>query len=867
MSKKVQIPKLVHTFFKWYCRSERYEELHGDLEEFFYDRVEEQGLRKARLLYLFDVIRCCQPYAWKRINSQTHSKLIHIIMLKNYFKTSIRSMMRNPLSSFINIFGLSVAIGICLVVYGFLTYDVSIDSFHEKKNEIYLTTFFADKEGTQKQYGEMPRPLGQLLNQDFAQLKSVCRVNDRNTIVKYEDRVFHEQVRYTDPEFLEMLSFPLKWGNRASLADVNSVILSDEMSIKYFGNENPIGKDLLLKFDMDNSKTFTITGVAQSLPKAHAIKFNFLINFENMKIADPNYDVMDWNQLIDALLVEVNEPEDVRMIEQGMNRYIALHAAAQSEMVISSFSLEQLATLREKYEDITGYFTGYVSREARVVLPIIGIFMLVLACFNYINIAIVSAAKRLKEIGVRKVIGANRQLVIVQFLTENIFVTLFALLLGITLAISIFLPWFNQTFSLFVNLSPLDHNLWLYLTSILLFTGIASGLYPAFYISKFTVVNIMKGSVRFGKKNPLTKIILGLQLILACITITNGVIFTQNINYQANRSWGYNQNDALYTPVPDLSGYDQLYAAMSQNPNVLSMSGSCHHLGKDKTSVKLQMPDRTYEVRQMAVDANYLKTMQLELKEGRAFIDHQEADKQTVMVNELLVKNLGLIEPIGQVVKIDSNRYEVIGVIKDFHIHSFYDKIRPTIVTLADRKDYNYLTMKVRPGSEIETYDALQGHWTHLFPENPFQGGFQRDILNWYFNDIASHAKIMKVIATIAILLAGLGLYGLVTLNASGRVREFSIRKALGAGFKSIVKIITKQYVILFTVALGIGAPISYIMIEAMLGMVYPDDTMPMNFSGVLIAIGSLVFVLFVVVFNQAGRVSNSNPVNGLKVE
>ncbi|MEP1791755.1 permease prefix domain 2-containing transporter, partial [Reichenbachiella sp.] len=367
MSKKVQIPKLVHTFFKWYCRSERYEELHGDLEEFFYDRVEEQGLRKARLLYLFDVIRCCQPYAWKRINSQTHSKLIHIIMLKNYFKTSIRSMMRNPLSSFINIFGLSVAIGICLVVYGFLTYDVSIDSFHEKKNEIYLTTFFADKEGTQKQYGEMPRPLGELLNQDFAQLKSVCRVNDRNTIVKYEDRVFHEQVRYTDPEFLEMLSFPLKWGNRTSLADVNSVILSDEMSIKYFGNENPIGKDLLLKFDMDNSKTFTITGVAQPLPKAHAIKFNFLINFENMKIADPNYDVTDWNQLIDALLVEVNDPEDVSLIEQGMNRYIALHATAQSEMVISSFSLEQLATLREKYEDITGYFKGNVSREARIV--------------------------------------------------------------------------------------------------------------------------------------------------------------------------------------------------------------------------------------------------------------------------------------------------------------------------------------------------------------------------------------------------------------------------------------------------------------------------------------------------------------------
>lgn len=867
MKEESQIPKFAHRFFKWYCRKERYEELHGDLEEFFYDHVEEKGLRKAQLLYLMDVIRCCQPYAWKNINGQTHSKLIHLIMLKNYFKTSMRSMMRNPLSSFINIFGLSVAIGICLVVYGYLTYDVSIDSFHKKRNEIYLSTFFADREGTEKQYGEMPRPLGKLLKQDFAQIQSVCRVNDIRAIVKKEDRVFHEQVRFTDPEFLEMLTFPLKWGIKTSLADVNSVILGEEMSVKYFGDENPVGKDLILKFDVDNTKTFTVSGVAEAFPKAHAIAFDFLINFENLEEADSEYDATDWSQLIDALLVEVNDPADVRLIEQGMSKYKAIHAAAQSEVVISSFSLEQLATLREKYEDITGYFTGSVSREARIVLPIIGIFMLVLACFNYINIAIVSAAKRLKEIGIRKVIGANRRLIIIQFLIENIFVTLFALLFGIVLSTSIFIPWFNQTFSLFVSIDPFDQDLWLYLVSILLFTGIASGIYPAFYISKFTVVNIIKGSVRFGKKNPLTKTILGFQLILACITITNGVVFTQNTYYQANRSWGYNQNEALYTPVPDPSGFDQLRAAMSQDPNVLLMAGSSHHLGKDKRYVKLQMPDRTYEVRKMAVDANYVETMQLEMKEGRTFINNQKSDEQVILVNELLVKNLGLIQPIGQIVKIDSNRYEIVGVVKNFHIHSFYDKIRPTILSLADREDYHYLSMKVRPGSEIETYDQLKAHWANLFPENPFQGGFQRDILNWYFVDIASHAKIMKVIAAIAMILAGLGLYGLVTLNASGRVREFSIRKALGAGFSSITKLMTRQYVMLFTIALCIGAPISYMAIKAMLSMAYPDDPMPMNFSGVLIAIGSLVFVLLAVVFNQAGRISGSNPVDGLKVE
>ena len=190
-------------------------------------------------------------------------------MIKSYFKVSLRGLMKNPLSSFINVFGLSVAIGICLVVYAFLEYDYNIDQFHKNKNEVYLTTFFADRDGSIQQYGQTPRPLGDMLKEDFSQVKKVCRVEDRDVVLKRDDHVFYERVRYVDAEFLEMFTFPLKWGAANSLTDLNSIILSEDMSIKYFGDGNPVGRDMLMIFEDKTTKAFKVTGVAAEFPKSH----------------------------------------------------------------------------------------------------------------------------------------------------------------------------------------------------------------------------------------------------------------------------------------------------------------------------------------------------------------------------------------------------------------------------------------------------------------------------------------------------------------------------------------------------------------------------------------------------------------------
>ncbi|MBA4058045.1 MAG: hypothetical protein C0490_25230, partial [Marivirga sp.] len=420
--------------------------------------------------------------------------------------------------------------------------------------------------------------------------------------------------------------------------------------------------------------------------------------------------------------------------------------------------------------------------------------MLVLACLNYINIAIVSVARRLKEIGVRKSVGATRKKLIVQFLSENVVVTFFALILGLILAVTIFIPGFEQMWHFSMGFTLLDKDVWIYLPSVLILTAVASGIYPALYISKFEVVKILKGSIQFGKRNPLTKIFLGVQLVLACIFITTAVMFTQNTSYLTKRSWGYDQESAFYLDVPDLSAFEQMNAVIAQDPNVLSVSGSLYHLGRSHTTAVVHVPGNQYEVDKLSVDANYFVTMGLPLQQGRVFKDHYKADKQAVVVNESFAKSLAMDKPIGWIFKMDSTQYEIIGVVSDFHSYSFNSKVHPTIFNVADQEDYRYLSMRVREGSEKETFKKLQAQWAKLFPETPFQGGYQEDVWGNYFTEISIHATVWKVVALIAILLASLGLYGLLSLNVAGRVREFSIRKVLGAGVKNIIAILTRQY-------------------------------------------------------------------------
>lgn len=813
-----------------------------------------------------DIPHMAEEEYWNHKRKQTLKNLIHVRLLNNYFKTSLRTLVKNPVTSFINIFGLALTIGISLMVYVFFDYDQKLDAFHEHKNEVYLATSYVNREGEEEQYGISPAPLGAMMKQDFANIEQVCRIKDGPVVMKDGDKVFHEQVRYVDPEFLSMFTFPLRWGTSNSLEEPDAIILSADMSVKYFGDENPVGQTIQMIVSEGKSKTLKVSGVAEQFPKAHIIAFDFLVNFNNLEFAAPDYQITDWREFVDATLIKVNDPEDLKQVAEGMSKYLSLQNEVQTDWAITDFKLEPLATLHFRSANILNGISYDYNQEARLGLPIIAIIMLVLACLNYINISIASAAKRLKEIGLRKVVGAGKTQVVIQFLTENIFLTFFALILGIILAITIIIPWFTQLSGDPLEFDPWNLNLWLFLVAILLGTGFVSGIYPAFYIARFDVIKIFKGSVRFGQKNRLTKVFLGFQLIMTCAGITCAVIFTQNNGFQNNRHWGYNQKEALYVEIPDFAAFSQLKALMLQSPNVVDVAGSGDHLGKGISSAVVHMPGNRYEVRELAVDAHYFETMGLELKAGSFFQENKISDKQSLVVNELFVKNLQLEAPVGQIVKIDSMRYEVIGVVKDFHFYNFHAAIRPTIFRVVKEDNYRYLSIKSTGSSQEKAYHDLKAAYGELFPEIPFLGGHQQEVFVEFFGMVNTAERFYKVVAAIAVLLASLGLYGLVTLNVTGRSKEFSIRKALGAEWSHITASIVRQYLVLASVALLIGVPISYYMAKASLAMLYAYP-MPVTYSGITISVMILIGVMVGVILTQVKKVSQSNPVQGLKSE
>ncbi len=860
-------PRWPRKLLRFFLRREYLEEIEGDMEELFHENVEVHSLKKARRIYTWEMLKLFRPILLR--NLEILRQLNHLPMFRNYFKVSLRGLMRNPLNSFINVFGLSVAIGLCIFAYAYTRWTISTDQFHVHKENVHLVTFLANREGTLQQHGKTPAPLGEMLEDDFAQIKKVCRIEDRNVVVKRDDKVFHEKVRYVDPQFLEMFTFPLKWGTSSSLSDINSIVLSEDAAIKYFGDENPIGKTILVIYAKDKSKAFTITGVAAGFPKARTISFDFLINFGNLRTTDPAFNFHDWNTLINATFVQVEPGTDISAIEKKMDTYRKQQNEAVGEdRAIASFALEPLKTLHIRSEDIR----DDVSRSSKnnyvsiMFMAGIAVFMLILACFNYINIGIATAARRLKEIGVRKSIGATRKIVIVQFLSENLVITFFALLVGLGIGYTFFIPGFEYLWNFDMDFRLTNGQMWLFLLGVLIVTSVSSGIYPALYISRFQVVNILKGSVKFGQRNPVTKIFLCIQLILACIFITCSVMFTQNTTYLTKRSWGYDPHQTIYAKVPDEASFQELNNAISQNHNVVSTAGSTHHVGKSHEVITIRFPETEMEVDHLAVDAHYLRTMGLPLDAGRNFEDQEGADKRSVIINKTLAESRLWENPIGQQLRIDSVQYEVIGVVGEFHNYHFGNLLKSMVITLADKRDYKYLTLKVTQGSQIETYEALQKSWAKLFPEIPFEGGHQEDVWGRYYQDIGIFDLVWKVFAFMAITVAALGLYGLVRLNVAGRTKEFSIRKVLGAKLGNIAANVTNQYVVLFSIALLAGAPLGHLFSKWVITFAYKYH-MPITFSGAVIAAFVLVVVLLFTISTQIRKVMKANPVDGLKVE
>lgn len=788
-------------------------------------------------------------------------------MLKNFILTALRNLAKNKLISFINIFGLSIAIGCSLVVYIFVGWQLSMDTFHKNREQIFLLQNVVARDGVEQVWGDSPAPIGEMMKADFPQIKQVVRIDNRRAVIKYGDRVFNEFVRFVDPEFLDMFTFPLQAGSKEALNDQANIILSERLAEKYFGKENPVGRQIELIFN-DKKESFVVGGVAEKFPKTASFSFSVLINYQKKFNIFDKDDPTDWTDFIGSTFIQLNDPSDIGLIASKMDKYIKLQNEAEEDWPASAYTFEPLTTLSLNSYKINGDLASGDEPTSRIVLTLIGVFMMALACFNYINISIVSAAKRLKEIGIRKVVGGTKKQLVFQFIGENLIICMFALVLGGILARTLFAPWFDNEFSIGLDLDFYNNaGAWLFFLILIIITGLGSGAYPAFYISSFSAVNIFRGKQQFGKKNKFTKVFLVFQFILSIITIVFGITFVQNADYQRQRDWGYDQSQTLVLQLDGEKTFTGLKNEFLQNPDVVSVAGSGNHIGRSTATAVIDLNGKKHEVKRIDVGYNYLDALGIRLKEGRFFDEAMPTDKtESVVINKIFARNMGWDKALGQSFDLDTLTYNVIGVVEDFHYHSFFDKIEPAFFRIVPTDRFRFLSIRAKPGKAAKTAEFAKTIWKKHAPDLPYDGFFQDEVFDWYFNAINGHGRIMGFTATLAIILSCMGLFGLVSLNVTSRMREFSIRKVLGAGIKQIFDNVNRPYIWLISIACILGLPISYYLVNTLLEDVYAYP-MPLTFMPLVMTAIFIFVVSLLTVSTQIYKVIVSNPVDSLRSE
>ncbi|MFC1725120.1 ABC transporter permease [candidate division KSB1 bacterium] len=835
----------------------------GDYEEEFNYILERKGAFKARLWYWILILESMPGFI---LNSIYRSAA----MIKNYLKTAIRNMKKNKLSSFINILGLSVAIGCSIIFFLLLEVNYTSDRFHKNAEKIFMIVYSLEGDKSVEKWGNSPRALGPVLEQEFPQIENAVRVSDRSAIIRNENRIFEESIRFVDPDFLEMFTFPLYLGNKDVLSERNSLILSKEMSEKYFGDENPLNRELTVIFDTNNRETFIVKGVAEEFPVNSSFAFDILTSIENSQnIYTENCN--DWGEFTSATFIQLNNPDDILTIAAQMDRFIQRHNSERIDRPIASFDFEPLPTLSWESQDIRMSISSGSTPEALIMLFVIGLLLLVQACFNYVNISLASATRRLKEIGLRKVVGSQRSQIIKQFLGENLLLCFFALTAGILLTEFIFLPGLSTItgdpeeltlLAFFTNI-----HLWMFFVFLLIITGIGAGIYPALFISRLQPVNIITGKLKIGGKRRLSSVLLSIQFGITFLIICLVVAFWENNQYQLHRDWGYNKDNLISIQLESSEQFEALNNSIIQNPDITQTAGTAHQIGISRRQAAVEIAAVKHEVIRFDVGHNYLETMGIRLKQGRFFNQGSSTDKDAaVIINETFVQNMGWKDAINQNLRFENKTYKVIGVVEDFHYEYFFNEIQPVMFRISQKEDIRYLTLRIQTVAGVQTSDKLKTIWRRLFPERPYNFFFQDSVFENGFRNTIVITQIFAAIAVIGLVISCMGLFGLVTLMISKRTKALSIHKVMGASVLKIANLVTKRFIIIILLSTVIALPGGYIFLKFLLDGIYKYH-MPLSANPFILATLITMFTAIITIASQVYKSAVRNPIDALRCE
>ncbi len=845
----------------------RYNERHSIVEDSEYTYVkmlENSGIHKAKLWYWKNVIRSICGYL------KLHAYW-RFIMFKNYMKITLRNIKRQKVFSFINISGLSVGIACCILMLLWIQDELSFDRFHKNTNELYRVISKIPTSNEIIHNARTPNAIGAALVDQYPEIVNYTRYQG------FEGRLLecngktntNDIMAVADKAFFEMFSFELISGDLGSCFENRyCIVITESMGRKYFGNEDPMGK--IINIIPGPKIPFTVTGVIKDIPETSHLQFDYIIPFDNTVWWDA--DLKNWKITMYYTYIQLQKGS----ITEDVNNKISSIIKDHEKTAIVEVYLQPLKNIHLKSK-LAGDFDNFKQGDIKYIYIycITALCILLIACINFMNLSTARLNRRAKEVGLRKVIGAQKKHLLSQFLGESVFLSLFALILAL-ISVVIILPTFNSltnkhlTFDFSANLI-----LFALCIGIAIVTGVISGSYPAFFLSKLQPVNALKN---FGFKNGLTgiylrKILVVAQFALSVIFISGTIVVYNQLDFIRNKPLGYDNSNIINTYSyfrGPINNFDVIRKELLEYPNIINISRAkppnLELFGN--TSVQWEGKNQKVTLYPVDVDFSYLETFSMTMKEGRFFSKEYTSDYNNYVVNETAAEVMGLKNPIGTKVRYkprdETERTGVIiGVIKNFHQNSLHNSIEPMVFYLGNVLGSN--SVKIKPDNIPETIAFLEKMWEKHVPNYPFLYSFLKETIDDFYVNDRKTGTIFSYFSLLAIFISCLGLFGLTSFSTEQRKKEIGIRKVLGSSIFDVTLLLSKEFFENVVISIIIAGPAAwYIMSKWLGGYAYRIES---GVPAIILACLIATLTAFVSIFLQIIKVAWANPVDSLRTE
>lgn len=860
-------PKIPHKLLRWFCRPELVEDVEGDLSELYAIRHEQNGT-KARLLFYLDVLLMFRPGIVK--NFSFYKGQTQYTMFKNYFKVTLRNALRYKGYTLLNLLGLVVGIASSMLILLWIDDEININKFHEKGDQIYQVFRNMNQSGGMVATSEaIPKPMGDLLKEEYSEVEQVVHVSwVMGLRIEHGEEVLVEEGHFVSPEFFDMFSFELLVGDKEqSLQEFNHMLISQSLAEKLFGSEwktEAVGK--ILK--VDGSNDALVSGIFADTGDNSTLQFDWLLPAQTY-FAQNSW-VNNWGNGSFRIYMTIPDESKVPTVSERIFSEIKDHtegnpAAGDEDLIMVKF---QDTYLYSKFDN--GVLAGGRIDYVRIMF-VVSIFVLVVACINFMNLSTARSSRRAKEIGLRKVMGAQRKSISTQFFFEAIFLSSLAVAVSV-LVVLLLLPYFNNLVDKALVLNFADLRTWYFILGLAFGVGFISGSYPALLLSAFNVVESIKGGVfkQSGFASFFRKGLVVFQFALSTLLIIGTAVIYRQMDFVLNKDLGLNKDNLMAVWLEGglnerMDTYKSELLRLPEVTHVTAASGNPLSYGRSTSSANWEGrdPSEGYEVNVIISDEDFIETTGMEIIAGRDFSE-QLQDSTNFLINEVAAKLMGFEDPLGKDLSFWGVQGKIIGVVKNFHMRDLYEPIAPLIITCIDPSNSAVALIRIS-GNASTVVPAIAEVTNKLTGTGDFEYTFLDEAYAESYRSEQTMSTLANIFAVISIFISSLGLLGLASYSAEQRSREIGVRKVHGASVAQILILLSKAYSGLILLSFVLAIPVGYFLAQNWL-----DDFEFRTTLNPVVFIIPAVITLGIGVFTVALKsyqAASVNPVHSLKEE